>query len=133
MATFGAVVPTDTYAADALRSVDTIMAEIEQWHDDQVKTGQRTFRINAAVASGPISFGAVGDDTRLEYTVIGAPVNLSAKLEKYNKDIGSKALTTKASYDLALRQEYQPAHKPEMVKTNVLGITGVQELVILAR
>lgn len=133
MATFGAVAPTQTYAADALRAVDTIMAEIEQWQADQVKAGLQAFTINAAVAAGPISFGAVGDNTRLEYTVIGTPVNLSAKLEKHNKEIGSNALTTRETYDLACAQGYQPDHKPEIVQTEVLGIIGVHALVVLAK
>ena len=132
MATFGAVAPTDTYTADALRAVDAIMAEIEQWQADQAKAGLQTFTINVAVASGPISFGAVGDERRLEYTVIGAPVNLSAKLEKHNKEIGSNALTTKTTYDLALKQGYQPDDKPETVHAEVIGIKDALELVILA-
>jgi adenylate cyclase len=37
-----------------------------------------------------VIFGAVGDDTRLEYAVIGEPVNLAAKLDKHNKKSGTR-------------------------------------------
>jgi hypothetical protein len=33
-------------------------------------------RVNAGLTIGPVIFGAVGDDTRLEFTVIGEPVPL---------------------------------------------------------
>ncbi len=133
MATFGAVAPTQTYAADALRAMDAIMAEIGKWQADQKKAGLQAYTVNAAVAAGPISFGAVGDSVRLEYTVIGAPVNLSAKLEKHNKEIGSNALTTKETYDLACKQGYQSADRPDIIQTEVMGIKDELELVILAK
>lgn len=41
--------------------------------------------INAAVAAGPVRFGVVGHKSRLEYTVMGDPVSLAAKLEKHAK------------------------------------------------
>jgi class 3 adenylate cyclase len=60
------------------------------------------------VAAGRIIFGAVGDRTRLEYTVIGDAANLSAKLVKHNKALHSEALTTAETYALALAQGYSP-------------------------
>ena len=62
--------------------------------------------INFSVAHGQVVFGAVGDDTRLEYTVIGGPVNLSAKLEKHNKETGTAALTTTACVAIAKDQGF---------------------------
>jgi adenylate cyclase len=38
--------------------------------------------------------GAVGDDSRLEYTVIADAVSLSAKLEKHTKKENVRALCT---------------------------------------
>jgi len=75
-------------------------------------------------------FGAVGDRDRLEVTVIGATVNLAAKLEKANKAFGSVAITTQATYELAMKQEYEVARPPRFVTATVEGIGNPLALVI---
>lgn len=109
MATFGAAVTTSTYAADALMSIDDIMRVADDWNNKRVAVGEPALRVGAACAAGPIIFGAVGDSTRLEYTVIGDAVNLAAKLEKHTKAEKVRALTDSATYATALSQGYQPA------------------------
>ena len=112
MATFGASVTTDTYAADALRAVDHILAAADEWNAGRTAAGKPALGIGVAVASGRIIFGAVGDTTRLEYTVIGEAVNLAAKLEKHNKTEGVRAMTTVAAFELARAQGYEPPAEP---------------------
>jgi len=104
LATFGAAVPPTSHAADALRAVDAVMADVDAWNAARTAAGQAPLRVGAAVATGRIIFGAVGDETRLEYTVIGEAVNLSAKLEKATKDEGVRALATAETYALARAQ-----------------------------
>ena len=99
---FGASVTTDTYAADALRAVAGIMRAAEEWGAERGGAGKPVLSVGAAVASGRITFGAVGDETRLEYTVIGEAVNLAAKLEKHNKAEGVRAMTTVAAFVFGL-------------------------------
>ena len=81
----------------------------------------------------PSVFGAVGDADRLEVTVIGATVNLSAKLEKANKTLGSEAVVTQAAYDLAKRQDYVPAHPPRFIAASVEGIESDVALAVWDR
>ena len=85
------------------------------------------------MATGPILFGAVGDDTRLEYTVIGDAVNLSAKLEKHNKDLGVRALCDRVTYDKACAQGYRPAgQKKQLTAVEVAGVDAPLDLVVIA-
>ncbi len=128
MATFGASRVNETYAADALRTVDSILAEAASWEGHEILGPIAGARINAATAAGPIVFGVLGNETRLEYTVIGAPVNLAAKLEKHNKDVGALALTDAATYASAEAQGYEPPAKHRRLKTK---ISGLKEVVIL--
>ena len=130
MATFGASLPSETYAADALRAMDELMDVTAAWQRDN---GEEAPLVNGSIAVGPVLFGAVGDDTRLEYTVIGDAVNLSAKLEKHNKDVGARAISDHTTYQRALEQGYQPLLEPKVLeKSQVMGVSVAMDLVVIA-
>ncbi len=131
MATFGATNETSTFAADALRSVDEIMAETRRWQRERTDAGLAPLNINASVATGPIVFGAVGDENRLEYTVIGSAVNLSAKLEKFNKDLSVKAVSTQSTLELARQQGYETERSFDVRTETIPGVSGDHTLVVL--
>lgn len=110
MASFGAARPSPTPDADALRAVEAVLSAAEQWNDYRGSLGfTRRLVVNAAAACGPVVFGAVGHEQRLEYTVIGDAVNNAGKLEKHNKREGSLALTTAEAYQRAGEQGFAPA------------------------
>jgi len=133
MATFGAAVPSDSYAADALRAVDQALATAAEWRAARAADGLPCPEVNAAVASGRIVFGAVGDESRLEYTVIGDAVNLSAKLEQHNKTLSSLALCDAATFTQACQQGYRPRPGQQRKdRETVAGLAAPVDVVILA-
>jgi adenylate cyclase len=105
LASFGAVQPSPTYAADALRSIEAILATARRWSEDRAARGLGGLGIGIGVAHGPLVFGIIGVEQRLEYTVIGEPVNLAAKLEKHNKEEGTAACATASLITLAKQQD----------------------------
>jgi len=107
MATFGAALETETYAADALRAAIALHAEADAWNRERTARGEAPLAIGAGVAVGPVVFGAVGDETRLEFTVIGDPVNLAAKLEKETKRQRVRALATLETLETARKQGFE--------------------------
>jgi adenylate cyclase len=133
MATFGATRPQEDYAARALAALEECMQVAAAWVEEQERDGRPPLAVNGAVASGRIIAGAVGDATRLEYTVIGDAVNLSAKLEKQNKVIGCRALVLKETYDAALAQGYRPqSEHRSLARVNVIGVAVPVDLVAVA-
>jgi len=132
LATFGAVAASGTFAADALRAVDAVMAEAESWRDAPDPLGRLPPKpLGAAVAAGPVVFGTVGDGRRLEYTVIGSPVNLAAKLEKQNKSLGCRALTTRSVLEAARDQGYHRREPVAFARDRVEGTGEDYELAVL--
>lgn len=108
MATFGATKPSQTAAADALQALDSVLLAGQAWNTEREAADQVPLPVNAAAVAGPVVFGAVGHERRLEYTVIGATVNLAARLEKFNKTMGTVGVTTRATFEAAFAQGYEP-------------------------
>ena len=133
MATFGASVTTNSYCADALRAVDEIMTVTKDWESECQARGKPVPCVGAAVTTGRIIFGAVGDATRLEYTVIGDAVNLSAKLEKHTKKEGVRALCTADAHQKAIVQGYQPPHKKSKLSDRKIeGVAESLDIMVIA-
>lgn len=134
LASFGAIVPSATYAAYLCRAIDELAAVSELWRVKREKRGVPAPAIGIAGAVGDIVFGTVGDVTRLEYTVIGEVVNLVAKLEKHTKHERVRALTTSATYALALEQGYCPTEAAEFRGgRKIEGVTDALDLIVLAK
>ncbi|MBV8185760.1 MAG: adenylate/guanylate cyclase domain-containing protein [Alphaproteobacteria bacterium] len=132
LASFGAVLPSATPAADALRAADAVLQEADRWSEERRGAGLAPLSIGLAAASGRVVFGAVGDRERLEFTVIGDAVNFAAKLEKHNKEERTRALADGATYARAEAQGYvPPAERPRRPRRKVGGVADLVDIVVL--
>lgn len=133
LASFGSTTPSTSYAADALRAGDAIMAAADAWRARRMAASLEPLDIGAGITAGPLVFGVIGFENRLEYTVIGETVNLAAKLEKFNKAEKVRALTTRDTLALATAQGYvPPAPKEIRPARDVAGVNSPLDLVVIA-
>ena len=132
LATFGAAMTTESYAADAVAAAQALLDELDTWNQRRESLGVEPLRMGVGVAVGPVVFGAVGDDSRLEYTVIGDAVNVAAKLEKHCKVESVRGLTTADAMARARDQGYAMAAAHDILPARrVEGMEESLDLVVI--
>ena len=60
---------------------------------------RKVVSIGIGINTGQVVFGSMGAKDRMDFTSIGDPVNLAARLEGTNKEYGTKTLLTEAVYE----------------------------------
>ncbi|HEX4578560.1 MAG TPA: adenylate/guanylate cyclase domain-containing protein [Candidatus Dormibacteraeota bacterium] len=97
---FGAPIPQPDHARRALRAARRLSAAVEQ-------LGRRHPGLDAGigVATGKVVAGNIGSERRYEYTVIGDPVNVAARLCELAKGTPRRVLVDAASVQAAGDEE----------------------------
>src|ERR1700682_5706825 len=79
---FGAPNPMADHGAQALRAAKGMVREIDRLNLELVAAGKSTISVGIGLDTGSVVAGHVGSDRRLEFTLIGVPVNNSSYLSK---------------------------------------------------
>lgn len=132
MVTFGATRPNATYATDALRCAEAMLDALGAWEDERRSRQAPAPGIGLGIEVGPVICGAIGEEGRLEYAVIGDPVNRAAKIQNHTKAEGVRALTTAFARERAIAQGYVPerAHR-DLPNREVAGVAAPVDLVVI--
>src|SRR5437763_815910 len=79
---FGAPNPMSDHAERALNAALAMVREIERFNRELEGSGRSAISVGMGLDSGEVVAGHVGSDDRMEFTLIGVPVNNSAYLSK---------------------------------------------------
>ena len=79
---FGAPNAMEDHAERALAAARAMLKEIDLLNDELVKSGKPQISVGIGLDTGDVVAGHVGSERRLEFTLIGVPVNNSSYLSK---------------------------------------------------
>ncbi len=132
MATIGIDDDEIAFSRKSIEAAEAILLDCKKWRaEEPMLADAGVVNIGIGIACGTVAFGAVGQGDRLEMTVIGSPVNTSAKLEKHNKVLNSNCIISRKTWDNAIREGYVLKLESEFLETNVDGIEGAKSIVVL--
>jgi adenylate cyclase len=94
IAAFNAPLPAQDHAARAVAAARALQLLVS----DREFDGHR-LHLRIGVATGPVAAGTVGGATRQTYTVYGDTVNLAQRLERLNKELGTRSLISGATFE----------------------------------
>ncbi len=109
-----------------------MLAEVQRLNHEWEGTGRPQIAIGVGIHTGDATCGVVGAERRLEYTVIGDTVNLSARLESTTKDYGVPILISDATAGLLgdgynVRALGDVKVKGKMTKSRIFTVTQLNQ------
>jgi len=124
MVTFGANRPSETFCADALRCAHELLQAFELWRVRRESAQQPAPAVGLGVDTGTVTCGVIGEEGRLEYAVIGNPVNRAAKLQNHTKLEAVHGLASAACLECAQQQGYAPTVQHQVLQARQVGGVG---------
>jgi adenylate cyclase len=127
---FGAPNPMKDHAAQALRAARGMIGEIDRLNRELVDSGKPGISVGIGLDTGEVVAGHVGSHLRMEFTLIGIPVNNSSYLSKVRPARVLMSETTRAlmpeGFEVA---DFEPmllkgANQPQAIYQLELAVTA---------
>ena len=139
MAHWGTAYSSGSPQKDAINCVIAALMMRKSVHEANKKRppknpGDPHIRIGCGINTGIVTAGQIGSDLRMEYTVIGDPVNLASRIESLNKPLGTDILISEDTWNLVKKFFVTEEMPPVTVKGKekpvrifaVINITGIK-------
>ncbi len=127
---FGAPNAMDDHAVRAYRAAQEMVIAVDRLNLELVEKGKPTIAIGIGLDTGEVVAGHVGSEKRLEFTLIGVPVNNSAYLSKVRPPRVLLSETTKAALPEGVtvtdyeRMVLKGASSPQPIFQLEVGVTA---------
>jgi adenylate cyclase len=127
---FGAPNPVSDHAERAINAALGMVREVDRFNRELVESGRSAIAVGMGLDTGEVVAGHVGSDERMEFTLIGVPVNNSAYLSKVRPSRVLMSETTRARLPNGFRvTDYEPmllkgANKPQPIYELVFAVTA---------
>ena len=79
----------------AVLAAQKALCDLAALNVDRAQANKVKLDIGIGINSGPVSYGNIGSPGRLDFTVLGAAVNLASRIEGLTKATGHRVLATK--------------------------------------
>jgi adenylate cyclase len=99
MALFGAPQAHADHAERAVRAALGIVQRLARLNEELGRQSVAPLEIGVGIDSGIVVAGLIGPDSRVEYGVVGDPVNLANRVEQLTKELRATVLVSKGIAD----------------------------------
>lgn len=112
MAVFGTPKPSEQDARNAVTCGVELLQMIDQWNHERAAVRLSPVQIGIGVRYGEVTAGALGDEHRLEFTVVGDTVNAAKRIEELAGEIDARLLVSVAALEAAGWSGHAAAWEP---------------------
>jgi len=130
LAYWGAFTPGKNHALLAAQAALEMLGRLKKLNERWAAQGKKTLAIGIGINTGEVIFGNLGSGKKIEFTVIGDPVNVASRLEGLNKDFHTSIIISEQTHSRIA--EYAIVRdlgfvkvKGKTIETQVLELQGL--------
>ncbi|MEM6319163.1 MAG: adenylate/guanylate cyclase domain-containing protein [Bacteroidota bacterium] len=102
---------------DAIQAGIAMQKQLEQYNLERLQKGRPPIKVGIGVHYGSVMFGTVGEQERMESTVISDAVNVAARLEYLSKKYNANLIISQTTYEQLNHPEqftYRHLHRVQL-------------------
>jgi class 3 adenylate cyclase len=107
--------------SDALRAAIGMIEALNGLNEQRFKAKQHQIKIGIGINSGTSMIGIIGDQGRMEPTIMSDVVNLAARMESLTKQYGLNIVFSKATFDRLTEEEKIEFQYRKIDEVRVIG------------
>ncbi|MEQ8585819.1 MAG: adenylate/guanylate cyclase domain-containing protein [Thalassobaculaceae bacterium] len=120
MAFWGAPSRQEDHAARAIRAIQAIARSVHAENEVRAAAGELPVRIRIGLHSGTVVVGNIGAPGRVNYTLVGEPVNVANRIEQLGKEVDPTAEVIVLASDATVSAAGEPPEGAQNVGSRTL-------------